>query len=41
MPINLHVLSKNRYVKSLQSGYNNYMATYDNLLTLDNKLKTH
>ena len=30
----------NKY-KTLQVVYNNYMATYDNFLTLDNKLKTH
>ena len=27
--------------KSLQVVYNNYMATYDELLALDNKLKIH
>ena len=27
--------------KSLQVVYNNYMATYDELLSLDNKLKIH
>ena len=27
--------------KSLQVVYNNYMTTYDELLTLDNKLKVH
>ena len=30
----------NKY-KTLQVVYNNYMATYDDLLALDNKLKTH
>ena len=30
----------NKY-KTLQVVYNNYMATYDELLALDNKLKTH
>ena len=33
-------LSCNKY-KTLQVVYNNYMATYDDLLALDNKLKTH
>ena len=30
----------NKY-KTLQVVYNNYMATYDDLLALNNKLKTH
>ena len=30
----------NKY-KTLQVVYNNYMVTYDELLALDNKLKTH
>ena len=30
----------NKY-KTLQVVYNNYMATYDDLSALDNKLKTH
>ena len=30
----------NKY-KTLQVAYSNYMATYDGLLALDNKLKTH
>ena len=30
----------NKY-KTLQAVYNNYMAKYDNVLALDNKLKTH
>ena len=30
----------NKY-KTLQVVYNNYMATYDDLLALDNKLRTH
>ena len=30
----------NKY-KTLQVVYSNYMATYDDLLALDNKLKTH
>ena len=48
MSISLDVLLKNRYAKetyikykTLQVVYNNYMATYDELLALDNKLKTH
>ena len=30
-----------RYNKALQVVYNNYMATYDELLAFDNKLKTN
>ena len=30
----------NKY-KTLQMVYNNYMAKYDGVLTLDNKLKIH
>ena len=48
LSINLDVLLKNRYAKerynrykTLQVVYNNYMATYDELVALDNKLKTH
>ena len=33
-------VEKGQY-KSLQVVYNNYMATYDELLALDNKLKIH
>ena len=40
MSINLDVLLKSRYEKNW-SSYNNYMATYDDLLALENKLKTH
>ena len=40
MSINLDVLLKSRYAKNW-SSYNNYMATYDDFLALENKLKTH
>ena len=34
-------LKRHNKYKTLQVVYNNYMATYDELLALDNKLKTH
>ena len=37
---NMQRVEKVQY-KSLQVVYNNYMATYDELLALDNKLKIH
>ena len=46
LPVNLNVLPKNRYVKSWKGTiniklYKQLIATYDKLLALDNKLKTH
>ena len=48
LPIILDVILKNRnersekvQYKTLLMVYNNYMATYDDLLALDNKLKIH
>ena len=48
LPIILDVILKNRnersekvQYKTLLVVYNNYMATYDDLLALDNKLKIH
>ena len=38
--LKIDMLRYNKY-KTLQVAYNNYMATYDDLLALNNRLMTH
>ena len=40
LKIDMQRVQKVHWIKTLQWVYNNYMATYDDLLPLDNRLKT-